>query len=117
MDPNETLRQIRQAIQRANAVTGAYSQDEFHAEMASVPELFEALDEWIQSGGFLPADWLGNRKLITPEQAEVVAEALGDAYAYRTDSGEDAVEDLEDHEAAACYRYERLASELGVQIP
>lgn len=46
MDPNATLDELRSAV-RGN-------------DIEKVFQLFEALDNWIISGGFLPNDW--NRK-------------------------------------------------------
>jgi hypothetical protein len=44
MDPNETLRQLREKMQ------GNFIESETR-------ELFEALDEWLAKGGFLPKEW------------------------------------------------------------
>jgi hypothetical protein len=52
---------------------------------------------------------------FTKRQLAVVQEALGDAYAFRTNSGEDALEDLDDYERQACERYRALANELGLE--
>lgn len=52
MDPNETLRRLRAHMKNAtegNVLT-------VH-ETTEVGELFEALDEWLVSGGFPPSDW------------------------------------------------------------
>ncbi len=46
----------------------------------------------------------------------VIEEALGDAHAYRTDSGEAPEEALEDYEREACARYQKLADLLGMEI-
>lgn len=43
MDPNATLAQIRECIDEADGPRAI--------------ELFEALDGWLSSGGFLPTDW------------------------------------------------------------
>lgn len=43
MDPNETLRQLRHAVE---------------GESADIFELFSALDGWLSKGGFLPTDWM-----------------------------------------------------------
>jgi hypothetical protein len=71
MDPNETLKRLRQAIKvyraacaNAEAAADGPSGDDEHdaanAVMAAGEEvcyLTEVLDEWITNGGFLPADW------------------------------------------------------------
>lgn len=45
MDPNETLRELREAIRRGD-------------DMLTIAELWEALDEWLSKGGFFPAKWM-----------------------------------------------------------
>jgi hypothetical protein len=45
MDPNETLRKLREWVKDPTKQPGA--------------ELFEALDEWLTRGGFPPDDWTG----------------------------------------------------------
>lgn len=60
---------------------------------------------------------LEGARSVDTDQLKVIQEALGDAWAYRTDSGEAAVEDLEEHERAAVTRYQRLARELGLPDP
>ena len=52
MDPNETLRRLRDWV--AQIEKQGTLCDEDLAEMA---EYFSALDEWISRGGFLPCDW------------------------------------------------------------
>lgn len=47
LDPDATLEQLRDAILRND--DGSYSEQ--------IAELFDALDTWLSSGGFLPAAW------------------------------------------------------------
>ncbi len=54
MDPNETLRQIREAIQ---AFDDNYGEPPSESAATAVLDLFEALDGWLSKGGFLPDDW------------------------------------------------------------
>jgi hypothetical protein len=52
MDPNETLTELRRLVSRAHepiTMTGGHAQ--------SFAESFEALDEWLSRGGFLPEAW------------------------------------------------------------
>jgi hypothetical protein len=51
MDPNATLTRLRElvAAERRGPLTPDQGRD--------FAELFDALDEWIVRGGFLPADW------------------------------------------------------------
>jgi hypothetical protein len=49
MDPNATL-----AIIRAN-VSAIVWDDE--ADITELAEAFEALDEWLKTGGFMPTEW------------------------------------------------------------
>lgn len=52
MDPNEALKQMRQAISDGrDTEAAAYAED---------------LDEWLSKGGFLPAQWSGKRSKIPP---------------------------------------------------
>jgi hypothetical protein len=53
MDPNETLRQIREAI--ADAWAAPF--DEQFTHLVDVVELFQDLDAWLSRGGFKPSDW------------------------------------------------------------
>lgn len=52
MDPDEALRQLREAIATLN-------QDDHRREIAAeqVVDHFQALDEWLSRGGFLPKAW------------------------------------------------------------
>lgn len=55
MDPNETLRQIRQLlnVRRLN-----------RQQIEQFQELVEALDEWMSNGGCAPIAWSG-KKMMT----------------------------------------------------
>ena len=58
MDPNETLRVLRRALQDYGETDAAAPID---AEVAD--ELYvaaNALDTWLSRGGFLPQDWAPN---------------------------------------------------------
>jgi hypothetical protein len=48
MDPNETLRRLRE-LARRDSDHPVYSPE--------WPELFQALDQWISRGGLLPDAW------------------------------------------------------------
>lgn len=54
MDPNETLRQLRDVLGFGAHVINF---DEAKRVIDAVSENFEALDEWLSKGGFLPTDW------------------------------------------------------------
>jgi hypothetical protein len=47
MDPNAALRELREAIHQDDTHTAA--------------ERFEALDEWLSRGGYLPERWQAER--------------------------------------------------------
>lgn len=47
MDPNETLRRLRELC----------ALDNCHLFSTEIADLFEALDDWITNGGFLPTEW------------------------------------------------------------
>lgn len=51
MDPNETLRQIREVI--ADPSPSGW-------DIAATLYRMQQLDKWITNGGFLPSDWNGN---------------------------------------------------------
>lgn len=54
MDPNATLQEIRELVGEIELATD----EEREAELASaLAEQVRALDEWLSSGGFKPADW------------------------------------------------------------
>lgn len=53
-DPNEALRELRHLIE----ING---EEDYSEEIA---EKFQALDEWLSKGGFLPEDW----RLAPPEE-------------------------------------------------
>lgn len=51
MDPNATLAELRRIAQRNLENEG---------DLGRMAELFEALDNWILNGGFLPNNWNKN---------------------------------------------------------
>ncbi len=59
MDPNETLRQARLTAAELLQKTGSSQYDPYEilALAEVLAERFEALDEWISHGGFLPSAW------------------------------------------------------------
>ena len=63
MDPNATLKIARAAVEQINAETDLGDACDYSRVSLSVPELaeaFEALDQWLSKGGFLPAAWREN---------------------------------------------------------
>lgn len=59
MDPDEALRLAREAAEDLQRQLDSEdpSSSAIEQEAAKLREHFTALDEWISSGGFLPADW------------------------------------------------------------
>jgi hypothetical protein len=57
MDPNTALDNIRAAIIVAQAAADGDSNDAEIEAWQEVGEAFQALDEWISKGGFLPDEW------------------------------------------------------------
>lgn len=55
MDPNKTLTDIRQLC--ADMSSHWMGVDALLSAQAELVELVSALDEWLSSGGFPPADW------------------------------------------------------------
>lgn len=57
MDPNEALRRLRRLCEALS------DRDDYDNEVAGeLAGQFEALDQWISKGGFLPDDWQRNQK-------------------------------------------------------
>ena len=57
MDPNETLRLIREACTR-------FEQGATYEDMDELVEHFRALDRWIRRGGVPPRDWTRDHPTI-----------------------------------------------------
>ena len=55
MDPNKTLEDLRAELAWLHGETTDTPDPEY------VLDLFEALDQWLSQGGFLPADWQGRK--------------------------------------------------------
>lgn len=58
MDPNETLRLLRLTVAQMRADEHP---DIRKAHADEIAEYFDALDEWLSRGGFLPEAWEANR--------------------------------------------------------
>lgn len=58
MDPNTALTEIRRAVAETDDACYACCAS---ASLRDVLDRFEALDEWLSTGGFLPAQWADNR--------------------------------------------------------
>lgn len=58
MDPNEALRKAREASEAIGKDTTA---EEAAANAVDLMMYFDALDQWLTKGGFLPNDWQPNR--------------------------------------------------------
>lgn len=54
MDPNEALKKAREA---SNIIGSDVSQDVALAAAVDLMMYFDALDQWLSRGGFLPIDW------------------------------------------------------------
>lgn len=57
MDPNETLQQLRKLITLWHNETGGTTEDSLE-RADRIVELFDGFDQWLSSGGFLPAAWV-----------------------------------------------------------
>lgn len=66
MDPKEALRQLRELAKKILAIAdepvdddqfGVASDSDMSGTAVEMAEQFQALDEWIIKGGFLPKDW------------------------------------------------------------
>jgi hypothetical protein len=54
MDPNANLEELRRKL---NVLRGPLSTKDRNRLLEAFTEEFEALDEWITKGGFLPEAW------------------------------------------------------------
>lgn len=54
MDPDETLKRLREALKVMDTTR---SMNELMTASVVVLETMTALDEWITKGGYLPKDW------------------------------------------------------------
>lgn len=54
MDPNEALKQAREALQTWD---NSLDRDEARDAAEQLARTFEALDQWLSRGGFLPNAW------------------------------------------------------------
>lgn len=62
MDPNEALKNARAALKSFRAAEESDDSDESHSQALidageDLASAFEALDEWLMKGGFLPEWW------------------------------------------------------------
>jgi hypothetical protein len=57
MDPNETLRQLRDLMVKLETGWDHFSED----DVDELVEKWKALDEWLSSGGFHPREWKRTR--------------------------------------------------------
>lgn len=60
MDPNEALRQLRDALRRLR-YADSHTDEQNTVDYEVVAEYAQALDEWLSKGGFLPERWARNR--------------------------------------------------------
>lgn len=57
MDPNETLKSAREALERCENPKRLVNLDDMLYDMETALECFEELDEWLSMGGCLPDAW------------------------------------------------------------
>ena len=57
MDPNETLRLLRQAIDESIEADMRHDREDEMDALLSIREHVENLDRWIRRGGVLPYEW------------------------------------------------------------
>ena len=77
MDPDEALKNAREAAKRIQRVRDADTSDETLDEddAFDLADAFEALDGWLSKGGFQPAEWHHE-----PEPEEVVRRTRDGVY-------------------------------------
>lgn len=95
MDPNETLKELLEYLkgwqynqmQKRNAERPQYAPYTLHAKAHYYDEImkhFEALNEWLSKGGFLPANWNhGDRTIDYPDSGSHHIDSGQQAYDQR----------------------------------
>jgi hypothetical protein len=72
MDPNAALAAIRQAVDQLAHEPNTIASTPTYEAVRQFIEHFEALDEWLQRGGFMPEAWeftdRGPRYVFGPEE-------------------------------------------------
>jgi hypothetical protein len=67
VDPNETLAQIRSMVAHVLGPDWRHEPaPNFELIVTTIASDFDALDTWLSSGGFPPAEWSGPRHLSEP---------------------------------------------------
>lgn len=61
MDPDKLLAELRELAMTVTLIEGHEDKDVPLRSAIELAEKFEALDEWIDKGGFLPAAWQQGR--------------------------------------------------------
>lgn len=67
MDPNEALKQLRELLGDGTTFIDVHP-EELSDHLGMACEHFQALDEWIQKGGFLPTEWAPAKDVATIEE-------------------------------------------------
>jgi hypothetical protein len=76
MDPNETLRQLREAV-AAYRTADSHGDAESRADVAeTVVSRFEDLDQWLSDGGFLPGAWNNRVRELEADVARLEDEKM-----------------------------------------
>lgn len=57
MDPNEALVKLRAMVHAERAIDSQWTPEYANQRCALWAEQFDAVDEWLSKGGFLPSDW------------------------------------------------------------
>lgn len=81
MDPNVTLKQLRELVGKYQDSTSLQKNWDAGATLSEIVKLFDALDEWLTRGGFPPNNWNGDLEAIIRKD---VASALEGFHADRS---------------------------------
>jgi len=59
VDPNITLDKLRELCREAidSEASKSHPMQNNAADPVDIAELFEAIDQWLSNGGFLPSEW------------------------------------------------------------
>lgn len=82
MDPNETLRQIRDLVDHIRQLSDTETEDVdtvLALNGVALASYVRALDEWLSRGGFLPQPWIEGRRRSIQEYKDRARQQMLDA--------------------------------------
>lgn len=80
MDPNETLRLLREYVTEQAAAEQDWPSDEANARLDTVTELVDAIDGWLARGGYLPTAWQDPYRAAAAARLQTAFPTLSDDF-------------------------------------